>query len=274
MSLKIKLVSLLSAFILILSMLLFGVLAITNFSINLKGNVQFDITNNTLYIKDIRLNKDLTNSKTIDNFMPGFASENFTLNLGEISSEAGAIQIEVDVINTTTTSFSASSSTTLNNAELSVSGTISGDGVAIENVTNYDGVSGTITILITTSTTTSNINLDNINISLSEESGFNVTVINNHTGNFFVHVNGQAIEIPSSQQYSFTFTETNLLISMDEIAQSDEESNIVDVTKEYSGRPSKGGASFYVNDLNVLQTDSWGATFQLVGDCVIVIEAT
>ena len=58
MSLKIKLMSMISAFVLVLSMLLVGVLAATQ-TINLKGTVSFNITDNTLYIKDIRIQTEL-----------------------------------------------------------------------------------------------------------------------------------------------------------------------------------------------------------------------
>ena len=178
MSLKVKLISVISAFVLVLSMLLVGVLAATgSFTINLKGNVQFNIDDSTLYIKDIRLSDGLTAGETIDNFLPGFAGESFELDFGTISSDSGTISIEIDVINTTATKYSASSQSSLPNATLSVSGTIAGDSVLLDQVATYDGTSGTIyiSVQVTSSTT---ISLDNIVIDITEQTGYTATIAN------------------------------------------------------------------------------------------------
>ncbi len=180
MSLKIKLISMMSAFVLVLSMLLVGVLAATGgFTINLKGNVEFNIDDSTLYIKDIRLSDGLTVGETIDNFLSGFAGESFELDFGTISSDSGTISIEIDVINTTETTYNASSQSNLSNATLTVSGTIAGDSVPLDQVATYDGISGTIYISaqVTSSTT---INLDNIVIDIAEQTGYtvNISVVN------------------------------------------------------------------------------------------------
>lgn len=181
MSLKIKLVSMVSAFVLVLSMLLVGVLAAGSQTINLKGNVQFDITDSSLYVKDIRLMNSITGGNTLENFVPGFVNESFDLNLGEVSSTSGSITIELDVVNTTETTYEASTSSTVSNASIVASGTIAGDAVPLEDVATYSGVSGTITITITLSSGTSaSINLDNIIINLEEAAlGYNVTITHN-----------------------------------------------------------------------------------------------
>ena len=51
MSIKIKLVSFITAFILLLSTMIIGVYAIEQ-SINLKGTVQFSVSDTALYVKD------------------------------------------------------------------------------------------------------------------------------------------------------------------------------------------------------------------------------
>ena len=85
-SLKVKLVSIVSAFMLALSLLIIGVWAVGEAQhINLSGNVNFTISNNTLYIKDIRIRdaNDLTGQgSTIENFIPGFVNGDFDLDLG------------------------------------------------------------------------------------------------------------------------------------------------------------------------------------------------
>ena len=54
MSLKIKLISCISLFMLMIGVLIIGVFAATQ-TINLKGNVEFNVSDTTLYVKDIRL---------------------------------------------------------------------------------------------------------------------------------------------------------------------------------------------------------------------------
>lgn len=183
MSLKIKLVSIISAFILVLSMLLVGVFAAGSQTINLKGNVQFDITDSSLYVKDIRLMNSIIGGNTLESFVPGFVNESFDLNLGQVSSTSGSITIELDIVNTADTTYSASTDSIVSNASIVVSGTIAGDSVPLDDVATYEGVSGTITITITLSSGTSaSINLDNIVINLIEYTTNSYTVTINIEG--------------------------------------------------------------------------------------------
>lgn len=182
MSFKIKLISTVSAFILVFSMLLVGVLATTSgFTIKLKGDIQFNIANSTLYIKDIRISNGLTEGETIDNFLPSFVNENFELDLGTVLSDSGTVSIEIDVINTTETVYSASSKSSIAGAVLSVSGTIAGDNVPQENVLSYTGISGTVHISISAASSTT-INLNEIVVDMAETTepiGYTLTLNNN-----------------------------------------------------------------------------------------------
>lgn len=181
MSLKVKLVSMISAFVLVFSMLLVGVLAVTgNITINLKGNVQFNIEGSTLYVKDIRISTDMTDGQTMENFFPGFVQDSFDLDIGTVLTDSGKVTVAIDVVNTTTTAYSASSQSNISNATLTVSGTIAGDGVPISEVATYDGVSGTIYINIQATSSTT-ISLDNIFIELSETTMYKVTINNNRS---------------------------------------------------------------------------------------------
>lgn len=183
MSFKIKLISTVSAFILVFSMLLVGVLATTSgFTIKLKGDIQFNIANSTLYIKDIRISNGLTEGETIDNFLPSFVNENFELDLGTVLSDSGTVSIEIDVINTTETVYSASSKSSIAGAVLSVSGTIAGDNVPQENVLSYTGISGTVHISISAASSTT-INLNEIVVDMTETTepiGYTLTLNNNN----------------------------------------------------------------------------------------------
>ena len=182
MSLKVKLISSISSFILTLCLLIVGVWTAGTQTINLKGSVNFNIEDSTFYIKDIRINCDdlIGEGSTIENFMPGFVNNSFELNLGTITSTTGSVAVQIDIVNTTGTVYSASSQSNISNATLTVSGTIAGDGVPISEVATYDGVSGTIYINIQATSSTT-ISLNNIFIELSETTMYKVTINNNRS---------------------------------------------------------------------------------------------
>ena len=166
MSLKVKLFSMISAFVLVLSMLLVGVLAATQ-TINLKGTVNFNISDRTLYLKDMRIQTESTGqASTADNFMPGFIGGEIDINLGTVSSSSGSVNVYFDFVNTTSTAYQASA-TGGSGVTLSTSGTIEGSQVEIENVTTAD-ILGTITLTIQFTGSTGSIDLNGITISFSE----------------------------------------------------------------------------------------------------------
>ena len=177
-SLKVKLVSIVSAFILALSLLIVGVWAVGEAKhINLSGNVNFTISDNTLYIKDIRVREaeDLTGQgTTIDNFLPGFVNGDIDLDLGERTADT-SFTLLFDVINTTTTEYRAGTVSTIPNATLSVSGTIAGDGIAPSEITNSTPVSGTILMTVTVQSA-GTVSLDGIVIDIEEDNGYTVTI--------------------------------------------------------------------------------------------------
>lgn len=173
---KIKFFSLLSAFILVVLMLIVGVYA-SGHTINIKGNIRFEISDSSLFVKDIRISQGVTGFETIKDFIPGFVNEEFDLDLGQINSATGVVVIELEMINTTTTIYEASTSSTVPNANISVSGTIKGEQVPIEEVLDYTGNSGIITLTITPQSSTAvDINLDGLVITMSESQNVEVTL--------------------------------------------------------------------------------------------------
>ena len=177
-SLKVKLVSIVSAFILALSLLIVGVWAVGEAQhINLSGSVNFTISDDTLYIKDIRVRDegDLTGQgTTIDNFLPGFVNGDIDLDLGERTADT-SFTLLFDVINTTTTEYKASTASTIVNATLSVSGIIAGDGIAPSEITNSTPISGTIVMTVTVQSA-GVVSLDGIVIDIEENTGYTVTI--------------------------------------------------------------------------------------------------
>ena len=168
MSLKIKLISCISLFMLMIGVLIIGVFAATQ-TINLKGNVEFNVSDTTLYVKDIRLQTETTGTaETIENFMPGYTNTAFDLNLGTVTSSSGSINVYFDFVNTTSTAYSATASGG-SGVVLSTSGTIEGSEVPITDLPTYDGISGTITLTIQfTGGTSGSVSLDGIVVTIDE----------------------------------------------------------------------------------------------------------
>ena len=179
-SLKVKLISTISIFVLAVALLIVGVWAVGETQhINLNGSVNFTIADDTLYIKDIRIrdSNDLTGQgTTINNFMPGFVNGEVDLDLGALSADT-SFSLFFDIINTSTTAYQASSQSTIPNATLSVSGEITGDGIAPSEINESTSISGTIVMTITAQSA-GNISLDNVVINV-EEKTYNVTITHN-----------------------------------------------------------------------------------------------
>ena len=106
-SLKVKLVSIVSAFILALSLLIVGVWAVgQSQTITMEGSVNFDVADKSLYVKDVRMQEDNNSTpyslkeKEQDKFMPGYINGNFNMNLGEFTNDYGTFALYFDIINT------------------------------------------------------------------------------------------------------------------------------------------------------------------------------
>ncbi len=165
-SLKAKLLTVISTFILAIAMLIVGVWAVAESQhINLSGSVDFTIADNSLYIKDIQ-RRDAGSTEqgtTIENFMPGFVQSDFQLNLGSFDATTN-FDLVIDIVNTSTTIYEVN--TNITNGSVSISGRIEGDGVPIVDVATAD-ISGQI-ILSVTVTLAGQIILDQVDIPLTE----------------------------------------------------------------------------------------------------------
>ena len=153
---------------LMIGVLVIGVFAATQ-TINLKGTVNFDIDDTTLYVKDIRVQTESTGEpETIENFIPGYINQSVDLNLGTVSSSSGTVNVYFDFVNATSTAYTATA-TGGSDVVLSTSGIINGDAVSITNVPIYDGISGTIILTIKfTGGTSGDVSLDGIVITIEE----------------------------------------------------------------------------------------------------------
>ena len=104
MSLKVKLISCISLFMLMVGVLIIGVFAATQQQLTMQGSVSFNVPDKSLYVKDVRLKQDMASEPTsIDSFMPGYINGDFTLDLTGIAdtNTHGSFSLYFDIINTT-----------------------------------------------------------------------------------------------------------------------------------------------------------------------------
>ena len=144
--LRMKLFASMSIIVLVLSMLIIGVWAVEEGKqIHLKGSVDFTMSDNNLYIRDIRRRKagSTEQGTTIDNFLPGFVeSTSFILKLGPLEADSD-FELVIDVVNTTETTYQVNTTYNVTNGTITASGKIEGNGVPLAQVTTAD-ISGQI----------------------------------------------------------------------------------------------------------------------------------
>ena len=103
-------------------MLVVGVFAVTSsHNINLYGQVDFVISSDSLYVKDVRIKYDSEEEQQLPNFIPGFIND-LNINLSGLTSQSGNFTLYFDIINTTDSTYSVD--------EVSLSSDLVSDGVS------------------------------------------------------------------------------------------------------------------------------------------------
>lgn len=180
MSLKMKLVSAITAMILMLGVMLTGILAAQQQTLTMTGNVNFNIGDKSLYVKQVRIKQDNNSDpQVVSDFLPGYINGEFNMNIGEYSNSLGSFALYFDIINATDSQWEISEvalSEQLQgqNVSVSYSGVI---GVNDLTDTDSDGyknfdpattdIDGTFVIIITVPNSSS-IDLSGITITLNE----------------------------------------------------------------------------------------------------------
>lgn len=168
-SLKIRLTMIVLMVVLAFAMLIIGVWAVgESQQINLSGNVSFDIADNSLYIKDIRVraSDDLQGQgTTLENFMPGYINGEIDINIGSHQADT-SFTLLFDIVNTTTTGYQATTSSLVDGAVILASGVLHGDGIAPSEIASAQP-SGTIMLTIVAESA-GEVTLDGIVINLDE----------------------------------------------------------------------------------------------------------
>ena len=178
MSLKMKLTSAIIMFMLAIATLVIGVLAAQTQSIHMEGTINFEISDRSLYVKNVRLEDSDGTITEITSFMPGYINDGITLSLGTHTVSNTSFKIHFALINTTALTYDAgevtlSSELQSANVIATASGTISPttedipEGEDYAPITDSTPISGTITLAINSPNTTS-IDLNGITVEVKE----------------------------------------------------------------------------------------------------------
>ena len=184
MSLKMKLVSALAMMFLMVGVLIVGILGATQQTLTMTGNVQFNIADKSLYVKQVRIKQDNNSDpQIVTDFMPGYINGEFDMNIGDFtgvnSNTLGSFALYFDIINATDiqwaiTNVTLSEQLQAENVKASYSGVI---GVNDLTDTDSDGfknfdpstteIDGTLILVIST-TNSGSIDLSGITITINE----------------------------------------------------------------------------------------------------------
>ena len=215
MSLKMKLVSALAMMFLMIGVLIVGIFAAQTQTITMEGSVNFEISDKTLYIQDVRVQMDNNNEpyslKEQGEFLPGYINGNFNMNLGSLDNTYGSFAIYFDIVNLMvdgqTAVYNAEATTTQEGVTLEPSGEILGaelsaDTATADELNNPANLSGTIKLLVT-ATSVPTVYLNQITLTINEaerlQSGFVFTPLTENTVELTYYWGGETdIVIPES----------------------------------------------------------------------------
>ena len=157
---KVKLISCLSMLALSLSMLVMGVLALATQTITLTGEVGFNVSDKSVYVKDARISDE-----TIAGFMPGYINDGLILSDATISGSS--FEISLDVINTTTNNFDIVIESSQSGVSVTTEAYIPANSTDLTEITSSTPITETIVLTVTNSTS-SPVDLTNILIKIKE----------------------------------------------------------------------------------------------------------
>ena len=233
MSIKMKLVSLISLFILVLGLVVIGVLAASQQTLTMTGSVNFNVADRSLWVKQVRIKQDNgTDPVPVTEFLPGYINgENgFNMNIGDFtgadSNTLGSFSLYFDIINTTDIQWAISNVTLSSELQsqgvtTSYSGVISaGTLTSSDQITQDTELSGTLILTISAPNLSVGeaIDLSGITITIEEYVEpvvyvTSVTTENNSTQNTLTQFNGPSASLDLST-LEFATGETTLTISM------------------------------------------------------------
>ena len=182
MSIKLKLISFVTAFVMMLSIMVVGVYALQQ-TINLEGIINFQIDDKSLWVSDVRIKNDnYTEEQSIENFMPGYINNNFNLSISTITNNYGSFTLYFDIINTTEKEYNVSASYDGSEANVTVSPSITeipaGTG---ETITSSTQPTATLAIEVSCPQGSS-VDLSDISIIFEEIPSYTATINVTYSG--------------------------------------------------------------------------------------------
>ena len=185
-SIKIKLMSLIAMICLVMGIMIVGIFSAQTQQIKLNGQVNFEIGDKSLYVKDVRLQENTDSSpyslSEQGEFLPGYINGNFNMNLGDFTNSYGSFALYFDIINTMdetteeTFSYTVKPSTTQSGVTVS-SVILDSNGSTVSQipqgtvkpseVTSLTPISATIKVTVS-STAGVSVNLNNITITINQ----------------------------------------------------------------------------------------------------------
>ena len=219
MSLKSKLISLVTMICLVAGIMLVGIFAAQQQTLTMTGNVQFNINDRSLYVKQVRIKQDNSSAEpqVVSDFMPGYINGEFNMNIGEYDNSLGSFALYFDIINATDDEWEIKNVTLseqLQSEQVSVtySGIIEKNDIVEKDEDGYKifdpettDIDGSL-ILVVTAPNSDSINLSGITITLNmyippvlEGFSFENGVLTAYTGT------SSHVEIPDS--YSIVNTD-------------------------------------------------------------------
>ena len=182
MSIKLKFISFVTAFVMMLSIMVVGVYALQQ-TINLEGSINFQIDDKSLWVSDVRIKNDnYTEEQSIENFMPGYINNNFNLSISTITNNYGSFTLYFDIINTTEKEYNISASYAGSEANVTVSPSITeipaGTG---ETITSSTQPTATLAIEVSCPQGSS-VDLSDINIIFEEIPSYTATINVTYSG--------------------------------------------------------------------------------------------
>lgn len=182
MTLKMKLISTIAMFCLVVGILIIGVLAASQQTLTMQGSVNFVVADKSLYVKDVRIkqNMDASEPTSISSFMPGYINGNFDLDLTGIvnTNKYGSFALYFDIINTTDIPWAISSYTLLKELQdegvlieyigvIPTNSLTDTDGDGFKNFDSSTPIDGTLVVTIIAPNSTT-IDLSGITIIINE----------------------------------------------------------------------------------------------------------
>ena len=153
------------------AMLVMGVLALATQTITLTGEVGFNVSDKSVYVKDARISDE-----TITGFMPGYINDGLILSDATISDTS--FEISLDVINTTTNNFDIVIESSQSGVSVTTEAYIPANTTDLTEITSSTPITETIVLTVTNSTG-SPVDLTNILIKVKERTSIQVTVNSN-----------------------------------------------------------------------------------------------